>query len=146
MPKLIRPLLAVLVLLFLTSGAISLRSGTSPTLGGYRPTLTSGLDGGIYAVHYRDLVAIDRGGHASRVGGVPPGTALAMVSVGADLILGTEHGIYRWTSSGQQWSPLPGLPMAKFSALADQGQFIIASAWSVGIWVSNDAGLSWTRA
>jgi hypothetical protein len=36
--------------------------------------------------------------------------------------------------------------MAKFSALADQGQFIIASAWSVGIWVSNDAGLSWTRA
>jgi hypothetical protein len=74
---------------------------------------------------------------------LPPGIVRALAADGPNLLLATEGRLYQSNDTGAHWrGMLPG----RFTAVALRGSFELAGAWANRLFVSEDAGATWSSA
>jgi len=72
--------------------------------------------------------------------------AQALVQHGADLFVGTDHGVFRSTDGGTSWTSASiGLPQsASVDCFASSGDILLVGTYDHGAYFSSNSGASWT--
>jgi hypothetical protein len=126
-------------------GLVFLREATSPSGAGYWTAMAAAPNGDLYLADEarRELRLLHSSGGWRRIGSVPQGIFRALAASGPNLLLATEGRLFVSNDTGGTWrAALPG----RFTAVAVSGNDEYAGAWSDGLYVSRDAGRSWTKA
>jgi photosystem II stability/assembly factor-like uncharacterized protein len=93
------------------------------------------------------LLVVPAEGHATTLHARPPTTEFDALLVSkadpTDLLLGTQHGLYRTTNGGLTWTR-SGLAGEQVTSLAQSGRAIFAGGKRL-LAVSTDGGTTWTR-
>jgi hypothetical protein len=137
--------LAVALATVLMFGLVFVREATSPSGAGYWTAMAAAPNGDLYLADevHRELRLLHESGGWERIAAVPPGIFRALAADGPNLLLATEGKLYVSGDSGGHWrAALPG----RFTAVSVQGADELAGAWADALYVSHDAGRTWTKA
>jgi hypothetical protein len=128
-----------------TFGLVFLQAATSPSGEGYWKAMAAAPDGGLYVADetHRELRLVKPGSVATRLSSTPAGIYRALAADGPNLLLATEGRLWVSSDTGATWrGVLPG----RFTAVSVRGSHELAGAWALGLYVSEDAGTTWSEA